>query len=263
MSERSPDNPATAGSPPPDWWRAFFTESFGPLQRSGLRDDQTTTEVDFLERALALRSASTVLDVPCGTGRHAVELAARGHAVTGVDFNPEVLAAARSLAAERGVAVDLRRGDLRHLDASGAYDAAYCFWGSFGYFDADGDRRFVDGVHRALRSGGRFLIDTHVAESLLPKFRPRDWSWLGEGAQRVRVLEERRWNLETGRVDSTWTFIGEGAPVQHEVSIRVYAFRELRDLLSDAGFRHFTALVTGTDATFAVGSDRLSLVATR
>ncbi|MCB0186742.1 MAG: class I SAM-dependent methyltransferase [Caldilineaceae bacterium] len=54
-------------------------------------------EVDFLEQELDIASGGRILDVGCGTGRHAVELARRGYQVTGLDFSAGMLAEAQIL----------------------------------------------------------------------------------------------------------------------------------------------------------------------
>ena len=99
-----------------------------------------------------------------------------------------------------------------------------------------------------------------VAESLYPKFRERDWSYWGEGPARRRVLEERRFDCAAGRVESTWTLIGNGDERSHTVHVRIYTYRELEGLLEAAGFNHFRAL-DDTGAPFKLGSARLWLVA--
>ncbi len=244
---------------PPDWWRDFFEQSFGDLQLAGARDEHIGEECDFIEHALGVEPGAALLDAPCGPGRHAIELAARGFSVMGVDFNERVLARARERAAERDVAPAWHRGDLRELALEPRFDAAYCFWGSFGYFDAAGDRAFAAGVCRALAPGGRFLIDTHVMETLLPRFAQRGWSWWGD----TRVLEERRWDLEAGRVEVTWTFQRDGREVSRPSSIRVYTLRELCELLRAVGFSKLTALEALTGEPFTLESKRLTLVATK
>ena len=55
-------------------------------------------EADLIESLLSETGGSTVLDAGCGTGRVAIELAARGCAVVGLDADPAMLAAARSKA---------------------------------------------------------------------------------------------------------------------------------------------------------------------
>jgi cyclopropane fatty-acyl-phospholipid synthase-like methyltransferase len=247
-------------TPSDDWWTSFFVDLFGELQLTERPAEQTRSEVDALERELAMDAPLRVLDVPCGTGRHSIELARRGHRVTGIDFNRKVVERARELAASADLRVDFRQADMRELAFEAAFDRAICHWGSFGYFDDAGNADFLRRMGRALAPGGVFFLDTLVAESLYPKFRERDWSYSGEGPARRRVLEERRFDCATGRVESTWTVIGDDEQRSRDVSIRIYTYRELEALLRAAGFDRFRAL-DDAGAPFALGSARLWLVA--
>jgi len=128
-----------------------------------------------------------------------------------------------------------------------------------GYFDDQQNLRFASRVAEALRAEGRFLIDIHVAESIFPKFRERDWQWVCQDPP-LRILEERQWNLDSGRIESTWSFIGETTS-SHRISMRIYTYRELCELLRAAGFSRFEAFETGTQQSFRLGSPRLSPIA--
>jgi SAM-dependent methyltransferase len=68
-----------------------------------------------LWRELAAEANGPVLDLGCGTGRVALDLAARGHGVTGVDCEPAFAAALASRARERGLRVRAETGDARSL----------------------------------------------------------------------------------------------------------------------------------------------------
>jgi SAM-dependent methyltransferase len=244
-----------------EWWQTYFdAEGWRRVQLGIGAEFDDPAQAETVERALALEPGSAVLDVPTGTGRIAIELAARGHRVTGVDLSEAFLAAGRERAAERGVEVDLRHGDMRALDLEAkTFDAALCFWGSFGYFDAEGDRAFVRGVAAALRPGGRFLIDTPTAETVFPRFRDRGW-WEVDG---VLVLMETAYVAGTGRIETDWTIVGpDGRRETQRSSIRLYSLADLTTLLEDAGFAAFESRDDDLEP-FEVGSHRLWLVATR
>ncbi len=247
-----------------DWWRSFFLGEWGRLQSEGMAAGRTAEEVDFLVDALALTPGDRVLDVPCGTGRIAIELGRRGFPAIGVDFNPEAIATGRRASGAADVPVELREGDMRELPWDGEFDAAVCFFGSFGYFEDEENRRFAAAVARALKPGGRWLIDTHVMESLMPVFQNRDWMPASDEPGAARILSERRFDLETRRIETTWTFVDGGRTgASSESSIRLYAYGELCELLRSVGFTRFEGLETLTGKPFDLGSRRLSLVAHR
>ena len=132
-----------------------------PLTRNDRRE-RTRSEVEFISKALRLEPGSTVHDGPCGGGRHAIELAAGGHAVTGVDFSSEFLGAARKAAATRNVNVTWLQREMRELEQIGPFDGALCFGNSFGYLDDAGNAEFLAAVARVLKPGARLVIESHM-----------------------------------------------------------------------------------------------------
>jgi hypothetical protein len=155
--------------------------------------------------------------------------------------------------------VPVIRADMRTaVVRPSSFDAAFCLWGSFGYFDEEGNRRQTEALVDALVAGGRLLIDTLVADTLLPGFVPdAEWS-VGD----VGVREHRRYDADTKRVETTWTFTSEGTSATQATSVRIYAMEELTDLLAACGCTSFQAY-DGELAPFGDTSDRLWLVATK
>src|ERR1051325_4303030 len=90
------------------WYKNFFSGIVVDMWRRAMPAEQTCLEADFLERGLQLQSGQRVLDVPCGSGRHSLELARRGYQMTGVDVSAEMIEVGRKLAAEAGVQVEWR-----------------------------------------------------------------------------------------------------------------------------------------------------------
>ena len=210
---------------------------------------------------MGLPTRSKVLDVPCGAGRLALEMAAWGHDVTAVDQCAELIAAAKREAATRGLEVDLRQGDMRSLPEDGSYDGAVCLWNSFGYFDDVGNLEFLRAVSRSLKPGGRLALDTPLLETLLldAAQEPRVWERAGD----LLALEERAYDHESGRLESTWTFIRGGQRQVSEMSIRLYTYRELVTMLEQAGFGLHDAYGDLDLTPFELGAPWLYLVTTK
>src|SRR5262245_12083788 len=112
-----------------------FWETFGPYIFGPERLAQTEAQTGAIAALLAVDAGSRVLDLGCGVGRHAIELARRGCLVTGVDRTSSFLAQARERARQAGVTIDLVEADMRSFMRPRAFDAALNFFTSFGYFE--------------------------------------------------------------------------------------------------------------------------------
>ena len=244
-----------------EWWETFFHGPWGEWQAKGFMQKNTRWETEFLVRALGLKAGDQVLDVACGTGRHAIELEEVGVHVTGIDFNAETLAVAEASARRRGVAPRFLKSDMRCLRFREQFDAAYSFWTSFGYFEDEAhDLLVAKRVAEALRPGGRFLIDIVAAETLLPVFRSEHITDLDEQG-RSQLRQNVRIDFETGRIEGDWMFVEDGRTRSAHSSLRLYSYHELCGLLREAGFSRFDGFDSITGGPFAIGAGRLGLVA--
>jgi SAM-dependent methyltransferase len=244
-----------------DWWRSFFQGRWEEVQvRQGADEETNRVDADKIEGALRLAPGSTILDVPCGEGRIALELAGRGYGVTGVDASSHFVAEARRRAAERGVSSRFEEGDIRELPFESEFDAAINFGGSFGYFDDAGNDRVAASACRALRPGGRYLIDTVTSETIFPDFRKLLWYEAGD----VLVLVNNRYDADAGRIEADWMMVGpDGTRELQHSSMRIYSFAELQALVRTAGFDHVEGFDTDALEPFHLGASRLFLVATK
>jgi SAM-dependent methyltransferase len=124
----------------------------------------------------------TVLDLGCGTGRHAVLLAARGLDVMGVDQSEPMLARARERAAERKTSgkVELTRGDVRNLDLGRTFDAALMMFNVLGYMWSNDDLlAALRGIRRHLPDDGLFAFDIWYGPAVVtdpPRNEMKEWS---------------------------------------------------------------------------------------
>lgn len=218
----------------PRWYEGFFGEQYLVVAPGPKQAERTAGEVDFVVAELGLAAGAEVLDLACGHGRHAIELARRGLRVTGFDLSEPSLARAREDAASAGVEVEWVQGDMRELPWAEHFDAVVNLFSAFGYFDDEADdRRVVEGVARALKPGGAFLIDTINPAGLFARYQERRWEELDDG---TLFLQEHELDLSRGRNRARWLFVGpDGDRRELRHSIRLYARHELGALLEDAG----------------------------
>ncbi len=237
------------------WYETFFQGVALDMWRKVATPEMTKAEADFLVQTLQLAPAARVLDVPCGNGRHAIELASRGYHLTGVDISPGFLEEARQSPA----AIDWRQSDMRDLPWESSFDAAYCWGNSFGYFPHSEVPGFCGALGRALKPGARLVIDTGLAaESILPTLQPRRWYQLDD----LYLLHETRYLAEESRVQSDYIFLRNGTVDTRTALYSVFTIAELRRLLLGHGGLTVEALYGSLDRhTFALGSPRLLLVA--
>ncbi|HXJ21190.1 MAG TPA: methyltransferase domain-containing protein [Polyangia bacterium] len=240
-----------------DWYESFFGGVWLDLQRTFFPAEQSERRAEMLERVLALRPGSRVLDAPCGNGRLTIPLARRGYTLTGIDFTSSFLAEGRAAAGD--LPITFLERDMRQLDDLSGFDAAFNFWGSFGFFDDAGDQALAAGIFRALVPGGRFLIDANLIETLMPIFQPRSWGRIGD----TTMLEERLFDFATSRIRTEWTFLRAGVEERKSSSIRLYSGHEMVALLERVGFRSVRLLDFVTEGPLTVASRRALVVATK
>ena len=139
-----------------------------------LTDARSDTEVAWIVQSLGIDAPMRILDLACGFGRHAVRLAALGHSVTGVDYTPGFLALARQKAADMGVSVDFRQGDMRRVDFLSDFDRVLLLFTSFGYFEDSENERVLVNMARALKPGGWLMLDVPNRDTMLKDLPPAD-----------------------------------------------------------------------------------------
>jgi SAM-dependent methyltransferase len=240
------------------WYENFFNGIALDLWRGAVTPALTASDVDWLEREMGLGKGARLLDVPCGNGRHAIELASRGYEMVGLDISEEFIQEARGESAKRDLAIEFVLGDMQHLPVDGVFDGAYCFGNSFGYLDLDGTVDFLAALSRALKTGGRLAIDTGMAaESILPSLHENRWARVGD----ILFLAQSSYDVEASRLDTEYTFVRDGRTDTRKSSSLVFTVRELRSLLGNAGFETRTLHASPRGEPYELGSPQLMLIA--
>ena len=246
----------------PDWPIAFFDDDYLKIYRPMFTEESTRREVEFIRTALDLHPQATVRDLACGVGRHAIGIARAGFRVTGLDFNARYLEIAAQESSRVGVSVNWMLGDMRSLPFDEAFDGVYSYFTSFGYFSDPENDKVIGNVARALKQGGRFLLDMANRDYLLTHPQQRTWNQREDGAL---LMEENTLDLKTSRVVTRQLLIEPlgGSRLAKEYNLRVYTCAELTALLARHGLT-VTGIWGGPDRNeYSTESRRLVLLATR
>jgi SAM-dependent methyltransferase len=218
-----------------DWYNDFFEGITIDMWRQAVQPEWTTAEVDFVQRQLELTSGAHVLDIPCGHGRHAIELARRGYRVTGIDISTDALAYAKSDADAAGASVEWRKSSMQDLDESAAYDGAIHMGNSFGYMTHELTCQFLDRVSRALNPGARLVIDYGaVAEGVLVKLKEAFEKFDGTMGD-IHVDIQNDYDIAHSRLDTTFRFTRNGHTETRQSRQHVYTIAEIGRMLEAAG----------------------------
>ncbi len=216
------------------WYETLFA-NYGKTYDKECFTQGAVGEVDFVERELGSDRSKRILDIGCGTGRHAIELAKRGYSVTGFDLSEGQLRLAREKASEAGVTVDFQRRDATEPHFDQEFDAAIMFCeGAFSLMETD-EKNYAILAHAcaALRPGAKLLLTTLSA--LFPLFHSvKDFLNANEIST---TTGELTFDLMTFRERSELTF-ADDAGQSHTISTdeRYYTPPEMRWLLQNAGF---------------------------
>lgn len=224
---------------PAEWWRTLFTSLYlktdGDVVENG---SNTENEVSALVEAAGLSPDDRILDLCCGQGRHAIELAKRGFTnVTGIDRSRYLIRLARRRARALDLPVSFHEGDGRKFRLpSEPYDCVAIMGNSFGYFDvSEDDRAVLERVRQALKPGGRLVLDLTDGEWMRAHYEPRSWEWIDENQF---VCRERSMSEDGDRLISREVVVHaeKGVIADQFYAERLYSVDGISRLLERSGF---------------------------
>jgi ubiquinone/menaquinone biosynthesis C-methylase UbiE len=199
----------------PKWYQEFF-EEMGIEYEDYPFTQNTENEVNWMIREYLPNPEMRILDVGCGTGRHAINLATKGYKnITGIDLSPSMISTAKKVAQEKSVPVDFIIYDARELPFENEFDAALCLCeGAFGLLESDDENyKILSAVHKALKKQGVFILTS------------------------LNLFRDAEFDPMTCRVDMEMEITKKnGQKKTIKCSDRSYTFPELKWVLEQLGF---------------------------
>lgn len=242
------------------WYVEFFGRDYIQAYKHGFTDERASREVDFVERTLELKPGDRVRDLCCGQGRHAVLLARRGFLVTGQDLSAEYLELARESARAEGVTLELVRSDMRQIPFEEHFDAVINMFSAFGYLESEAeDLKVLQQAAKALKPGGRFLLDLINREWVVANNIPAEWRQEEDG---TIYLERRELDLVTSRNHVSFTIIASDGTRRESVGhhMRLYTLTELVRMLAEAGLTFERAYGDFDGAPYGAAGRRMLVI---
>ena len=221
----------------PQWYRKIW----GMDVHDASWVESTAREVSFAISILKLHGGERILDLACGFGRHALDLAARGYSVVGVDVTEDYIAEARRRAGEKGLMAEFIHADIRDISFYGEFDVVLSLAdGAIGYLEDEGENlKVFDRIASALRAGGSHLMGVCNGAYARKHFPRRHW----DVGSRSLSLADFVWDEENARMLYRAHVFRFGEPLTKPTQdmppahIRLYTLHELRRILEDRGLQ--------------------------
>lgn len=217
----------------------------------------TRKQIKFLVRELGLDKPKTILDIPCGFGRHSNRLAKLGHKVTGVDLMPGFLEIARADAKKLKVKVDYIQADMRKISLRGKFDRILILFTSFGYFTDEDNFKIMKNMSNLLKADGLLCFDTFNRDAFLKGFLP---CFIIEKGNNF-MIDQNSFDSTTGRLNCTRIVLRNGKRKDKPFSLRIYSPTEIKELLNRAGFKILKMYADWNANPFTSDSRRMIIIA--
>lgn len=219
------------------WYESLF-ENYAHKYDQECFVQGTLGECDFIEQEINRNKTLKIIDIGCGTGRHAIELTKRGYKVTGVDLSDDQIKRAREKAQGAGVTIDFQVQDARNLPFDGEFDLAIMLCeGGFSLMETDEmNYEILKNATKALKNNGKFIFTT--LNGLFPLFHSVNEFYKSAQKEGQSQCKECSFDLETFRDHNIVVFEDDsGNKKELKCNERYYVPSEITWLLKSLGYK--------------------------
>ncbi|HLO34206.1 MAG TPA: class I SAM-dependent methyltransferase [Anaerolineales bacterium] len=151
------------------------------IDAASRRPETIDRYVKWLVKTLGLKTGDSILDLGCGPGLYASRFARAGMQVTGMDYSHRSIEYAMKDANENKLNINYRYQNYLELNDENQYEAAFLIYGDFCPLNPEQRSRLLRNVHRALKPGGKFVLDVTTREDRKKHGNKNRWYALESG----------------------------------------------------------------------------------
>ena len=218
------------------WYETLF-ENYAKKYDEECFTQGTLGECDFIEAEAGPDRPVKILDIGCGTGRHAIELTRRGFSVTGVDLSSSQLERAREKAKALNLEIDFQQHDARNLPFKEEFDLAIMICeGAFPLMETD-EMNFMilQNAAKSLNHGGKLIFTT--LNGLFPLFHSVKDFLASQKEEGGASYDKNSFDLMTFRDFNVTSVVDDlGNTKELECNERYYVPAEITWMLKSLGF---------------------------
>jgi cyclopropane fatty-acyl-phospholipid synthase-like methyltransferase len=236
----------------------FFGGHYKEVWRKLIPPGLSEVECSFIEDVAGLQKEDKVLDLMCGYGRHALELARRGCHVTAIDNLSQYINEINATAAAENLPVQAAVAGALQAPFEGSYKAIICMGNSFAFFNRKEALSLLHKITSHLSSDGIFIINTWmIAEIAMKHFQEREWLYVDD----YKYLLDYTFQFQPNRIESEHTLITPDGKVEVIQGVDyIFTLQEMEAMFSEAGLRLKNVYSTPRKKPFKMGDNRAYLV---
>lgn len=255
----------------PNWWKTAFDDKYLKTYVDYSTSEATKNEVEFLLQQLSLPKKAHILDLACGTGRHALMLAQKKYQLTAFDFSPTLLKVLAKNVRSSKVDIQIIRGDMRKLPFVNKFDAVINMFTAFGYFSDEDNAQVIKNVSKSLKKGGKFVLDysnPYRTTSFIVWREPgqdakKPISKLHKLSNGIEITTEHFLDPMTARWFMHRTWVEKGRKKTYKTAVRLYSIPEIINLFLKYHLKDIVLFGDYDGSPFTPQSPRLIVFATR
>ena len=238
------------------WYQNWFNSPYYHILYHQRNDAEAEFFIDNLCNYLNPQAGSSMLDIACGKGRHAIYLNKKGYDVTGIDLSYSSIKHAKQFENEK---LRFFQHDMRNLLYINYFDYAFNLFTSFGYFENDRDNiNALKSFRKSIKKDGVLVLDYFNSEKIISNLTEKE----------VKSIEGIDFNIskkvEKGRIIKSIGFEHKNRKHNYKEDVKAFSFADFERMFKLSGFRINEYFGSYSLAPFdAKKSDRLIFICSK